>query len=133
MKWLLRNIAQYGLGLYLLPAIVEGVTITGGVSTYFWSGVLLTVMFLFFRPIINLLTLPLNLATFGLFSFVTNVIILYFLTVFMPQITIQAFSFHGLTIFDVVIPHIYFNPFFAYIAASFVLSLLVTFIKWVTE
>lgn len=124
---------MYGLGLYLLPTIVEGASISGNINTYFWGGLLLTLMNLFFRPLITIVTLPLNLATFGLFSFVTNVVLLYLLTVLMPQISIHAFAFHGATIFGIVIPHVYFNPFLAFIAAALTLSLLMTGMKWLAD
>lgn len=130
MKSLFRNLVIYTGILFFLPYIIPGFAISGGAMTFLIGGVALTLFFLIIKPILNLISLPINLFTMGLFSLFTNGIIMYLLTVFVPSIQISPFSYHRMDIYGFVIPAISFNTFFAYIYASFVLSFIESFIKW---
>lgn len=130
MKILLRNTAINAFALSLLPGLLAGVTIVGGLPTLFIAGLIFGFMYTFVRPILHVFTLPLNFLTFGMFSFVINMIILYFLTVLVPQITISEFTFKGFSYLGFVIPQIHLNTFFAYFIASLILSAIVWGVKW---
>jgi len=43
------------------------------------------------KPILNLLALPINLLTFGLFSFVINALLFWLLAAFIPGFSIDGF------------------------------------------
>ncbi len=43
------------------------------------------------RPILNLLTLPINIVTFGLFSFVINALLFWFLSSFVEGFHVSGF------------------------------------------
>jgi putative membrane protein len=111
----------------------EGVKVNGGIEVYIAGGIALSVLFFLLKPILNVVTLPLNIITLGLFSFVTNAIILYLLTVFVSNISITAFKFGGLSAFGFVIPQIQINSFFAFIIASVSVTLIVGFLKWLIK
>ena len=49
----------------------------------------LTIINIFIKPIIQLITLPINLVTLGLFNLVINFAILYAIAYFMPQYTMD--------------------------------------------
>src|SRR4051812_26166790 len=108
MRSLLRNILFNSFALYLLPAILSGVTIKGGVQTLLIAGVVLTLLFLVLKPILALITLPLRLITFGLISIAINALLLYLLTLFMPQISIIPFSLGPANIGSISIPKVAF-------------------------
>jgi putative membrane protein len=93
----------------------------------------LSVLFFIVKPILNIITLPLNIITLGLFSFVINAVILYLLTIFVPRISISAFAFSGYSSLGFVIPAFSVNTFFAFIFASISLSLVVGFLRWLTK
>lgn len=133
MKSIVRNTAINSLSLYVLPLIISGVKIQGGISTLIVGGFILSIMFKVLKPIFNLISLPLNIVTLGLFSFFSNAIILYLLTVLIPQISITAFNFPGYSRFGFVIPEVYFNSLFAYVVAAGILSLTVSFIHWIIK
>lgn len=132
MKSLLRNTVINGVSLYSTSLILNGVKIEGGFLTYVFGGFALTLMTFILKPILKIITLPINLVTFGMFSFLINAIILYFLTLFVPQIKITSFVFQGVTLAGFVVPKVSFNAFFAFIVASVVLSFIISFIKWLT-
>jgi len=133
MKSILRRIVFYSVSLFLTSQIITGLTINGGVSTYIIGGIALAVLFLIVKPVLNIITLPLNIITLGLFSFLINAIILYLLTIFVPNISISAFIFKGFSFAGFVIPSLGINSFFAFVIASIMLSFIVGFLKWLTK
>lgn len=133
MKSLLRNTAINAFSLFLLSQILEGVKIADGVSTFIFGGLALSLMAKILRPLLELIALPLNIVTFGTFSFLINVIILYLLTIFIPQITIGPFVFKGLTFLGFVVPKISFNGFFAFVVSALVLSVIMGVIRWLIK
>lgn len=58
----------------------------------FIVGACLTVFNIFIKPILSLLTLPLNLLTFGLFSFVINSAIFWYMGKFVDGFTVDKFT-----------------------------------------
>lgn len=133
MKTIVRNTAVYSLSLFLLSLIDEGLTIQGGFSTYIFGGFALCLLFMLLKPVLNILSLPLNLITLGLFSFLTNTIILYLATVLVPQIKISAFNFPGANLSGFIVPQIYFNTFFAFVVSAGLLALISGVISWLTK
>lgn len=133
VKSILRRIVIYSVSLFLTAYILEGVRVSGGLATYIVGGIALSILFLFVKPILSVVTLPLNIITLGLFSFLTNAIIFYLLTIFVPSISIEAFTFRGFSVWGFVFPRISLNNFFAFIIASIILSLIVGFLKWLIK
>ncbi len=133
LKILFRNIAIYATSLFLVPYFVSGVKIYGGIQTIIIGAIVLTGMFLLLRPILQVLTFPFNIITMGLFSIVTNAVILYLLTVFVPNIQIQAYRFPGASIGGFSISPFGINTFFAFLVASVVLSIISGGIKWLVK
>ena len=133
MKSILRKIVFYSIALFITTQILAGVTVSGGFVEYLVGGIVLSILFLLVKPVLSIVTLPLNVITLGLFSFLTNAIILYLLTIIVPNISISAFTFKGLSFLGFVIPELQVNNFFAFITASIILSLIVGFLKWLIK
>ena len=133
MKSIARFIVYYSVALFLTSQIISGLKISGGLTTYLIGGITLSVLFLIVKPILSVVTLPLNIVTLGLFSFVINAIILYLLTIFVTSISITAFTFPGLAIAGFIVPKLYVNNFFAFIVVSALLSFIVGLLKWLTK
>ncbi len=133
MKPFLRNSLFNAFSIFFLSQILPGVKVGGGLFTYLFGGLALTLLFIFLRPILKILALPLNLVTLGAFSFLTNVIIFYLLTVLVFGISITAFDFPGISYAGFIIPKIHFNTLFAFIAVAFLQSVCVSFLNWLTE
>jgi len=133
MKSLLRNTFINGLSLYFLTLIFSGVRVTGGITTYIIAGVILSVMFNVLRPILTIVSLPLNLITMGTFSFLINVFIFYLATTLVGNISIKEFTYPGVSLAGFIIPKITLNTFFAYVAVGLVQSILVSFLTWLRK
>lgn len=133
MKSVLRRIVFYSVALFLTAQALEGVRVNGGLIEYIVGGMVLSILFLLVKPILGIITLPLNIITLGLFSFLTNGIILYLLTIIVPNISIAAFKFKGFSFMGFVIPQLQVNNFFAFIVASILLSIIVGFLRWLMK
>lgn len=94
---------------------------------------MLSIMMTVIKPVLNVISFPFNLITLGFFSIFTNALILYLLTIFVNGIIIHHYRFSGVNVFGFVVPSFTFNTLFAFLAASFMLSLIVTAIKWLIE
>lgn len=133
MKFLLRNTIIYAFSLFLLPNAFSGLQIHGDMVIYIIGGFVLTIMYLVLKPIINIISIPLNIATLGLFSLLVNLLILYLLTVFVPNITLSPFVFHGFTLLGFVIPQLRLGLFEAYVIIAIGLAFLSSTIRWSVE
>ena len=85
IRWAINTVAIV-VAVYVLPAL----------SVESWksalvAGVLLGILNTFVRPIFRLLTLPINVATLGLFVVVTNGLILVILDWLMSGLKIDGF------------------------------------------
>ena len=70
LKWLLMTLAIV-ISAYLIP----GVEIASGWSA-FWLAAILGILNIVLRPLLILITLPINILTLGLFTFVINALII---------------------------------------------------------
>src|ERR1700722_7033617 len=104
MKWLLRSIGINLLALYFIPQFIPGFTIEGGFETLIIGAIVLSLMFLFLKPLLNIISFPVTMLTLGLFSIIVNALILYLLTILVPNITVQPFSYPKSHIFGFITP-----------------------------
>jgi putative membrane protein len=58
--------------VWLVAAYVPGVTVSEGVSSYFWIALVFAAVNLLVKPVLTLLSFPLLLLTLGLFLVVIN-------------------------------------------------------------
>ena len=130
MKTLLRNVLVYAFILFLLTKLIPGVHINQGYMPYVIGGVVLTLLNLFIKPILNIVSLPMNIITLGLFSLLINTAILYLFTIFVTDIQITSFTYEKMDAFGFVIPQTFFNTFFAYLYTSFVILIIDKSIQW---
>ena len=75
----------------LTVSIVPGILITGGWETTFLVALVWSVISMVIRPVLKILTLPLTVITFGLFSFVLNALLFWAMTLIVPGFTVSGF------------------------------------------
>lgn len=133
MKKYLRLLLFNFVSLWITSFILEGVGYLGGYQTLAIAAGVLTLVNLLVKPLVNILLLPINLITLGTFRWLINVITLYLVTVIVPQFKIVAFKFTGSAYQGFIIPQIYISTFWAFVLASFVISLITSFLLWLTK
>ena len=110
--------------------MIKGFVIHGGFDVILLGGFVLTLMNLLVKPVLSLLTLPLNLLTMGLFSWVLNVALIYLLTILVIQISLSSFAFQGFQMNGFTIPQLSFSAFQTAIITAFMLSFIVNMTNW---
>ncbi|HSE56502.1 MAG TPA: phage holin family protein [Candidatus Paceibacterota bacterium] len=86
IRWLITT-----LTVFALPYFIEGIAVDG-ILTAVIVAVCLVFINLIIKPIINLLTLPLNILTLGLFSVVLNGLFFWFVASIISGITVATFT-----------------------------------------
>jgi putative membrane protein len=101
LHWVILSVA-----VFATSKIIDGITIDP-LYIVLIVGACLTLFSMFIKPIINILTLPINLVTLGLFSLVINGVVFWYLGTLIKGFTVSTFY------------------------AAFVGSLLVAIINWI--
>jgi putative membrane protein len=88
----LGTVAAVVLTVYLVP----GITVLGGYTGEGWVTILLvalvwSVISLVIKPLLSILTLPVTVITFGLFSFVLNALLFWGVTLIVPGFSVAGF------------------------------------------
>lgn len=133
MKKILRHFIIDTFCLYLVTKVATGINLGNGFNTLILAGMAITVVSLVAKPIINLLLLPINLITFGLFRWVASSFVLYITSLIVPAFKIMYFHFAGISSKWFDIPTLNFKGVMAYICFSFLLSLFTSFIYWLIK
>lgn len=85
LRWLVNAIA-----LLAATQIIPGFAITGFYSALV-AVLVLALLNALLRPILILLTLPVNILTLGLFTFVINGLLVWFMASFVKGVTVDGF------------------------------------------
>lgn len=104
MKHLIRVFLFNIFGLWLTSQILPTLVISQGWQSMVFAGFILSLLMLIIAPILKILFIPINILTFGLLSWLINVIVVYLLTVFVPEIQIREWLFMGSSWAGFVIP-----------------------------
>ena len=84
------KILVVALSLLVIEWIVPGISIDG-FYTALIAAVILGILNLIIRPILILLTLPINIITLGLFTFVINAFLFMFVASFVDGFSVDGF------------------------------------------
>jgi len=107
LRWLILTAA-----VLVASYAITGIQVAGFFSAFF-TAALLGILNAFFRPILIILTLPINILTLGLFTFVINALMLL-----MASGVISGFEVHG-----------FWSAFFGSLVISIVSWLLSSFVN----
>ncbi len=123
MKHLVRVFLFNMFGLWFTSQLLPPLVIVGNWQSLVTAGFVLSILMLTVQPLLKILFIPINIMTFGLLSWLINVIVLYLLTVFVSEVRIHAWLFPGITWSGFVIPSVAFS----YTLSLIICALTVTF------
>lgn len=133
----MRRILKYFLvcasSLYIVSETTVGLEFAKGAETFLLASAALTVASILAKPVINLLLLPINLITFGLFRWLSYGVILYLVTLVVDGFKVNGFQFAGFTSTWFDIPPVNFEGLLAYIAYALYLALLTSVFHWILK
>lgn len=78
------------LALLLVAYLIPGISVDGFFSAFIVA-ILLGLLNIFIKPILILLTLPITLLTLGLFTFVINALLFWFVASFVEGFMVSGF------------------------------------------
>lgn len=133
MKFFLQNFLLNLTALWVTSKILPGFTFNGGFKALAIGAVVWMFINLAIIPLLRVMFLPLNLLTLGLFTWVINVIGLYFLTAILPQFKLLPYHYPGANIGGVIIPSIDLNVLYVAIVASFLIGFISHFLQWLIK
>lgn len=84
IHWLVSAVAIL-IAAYLIPGV--DITLVGAIVL----AVVLGIINVFFKPVINLLTLPLNIVTLGIFSLIVNALLIMLASMVVPGFDVATF------------------------------------------
>ena len=114
------NITQYVIGSFVFdhPSALF-LYITG-----------LTVLYLFMRPLLTVISLPDEGPGYLFMSFLLTLITNYALTIFIPFFELRSTTISELIIFGFVLPSKRLNMMWSLVFSSLLMAVLMTFFKW---
>ena len=89
MKMLLQYLGTVG-AILVTVFIVPGITDTGWEATLL-AALVWSVITLVIKPVLKILTLPITIITFGLFSFVLNALLFWLMASIVPGFAVAGF------------------------------------------
>jgi putative membrane protein len=124
MKYLIRTFAFNVFALWLTSQIIPALSIHGPLQLILMAGIVLSLLTLIVKPVLKILFIPINIITFGLMSWSINVVVLYLLTLIIPEVSVSSWVFPGLAYAGFSVPSVKLT----YLMSFIVVSLTVTFI-----
>lgn len=129
LKIYLINMGSLLAATQILPAL----SITDGLKGLLIASAAFMGANILLIPLLRILLLPLNLITVGLFSWLANVIALYFLVTVVPSFKISFYYFQGGNYDGFSIPSFDLSPFWVVIVASFIIGFIHHFLNWLIK
>lgn len=115
---MLKALISTALTLFLLAYLLPTVSYLDW-TTLVFASIVLTLLTKVAKPILNILFLPVNIVTLGLFSLVINVLILWLVTYLVPGFRIEQMTVFG----------IHLSAFMSLLTVSFIISFLQSLIR----
>ena len=130
MRELARIIVTNSASLFLVSLLFSGLVIKGVFLNYVIAGALLAVFSVILDPIVKVVTLPFNILTLGLLSFLTILVALFVLTIFYSYVSVNAFTFSGFSFLGLTIGAIHFSRLLSFVVISATIYFSNKLINW---
>lgn len=98
IKWVILALA-----LLFVAWIVPGISLSGFVAAL-WATFILGIVNVFIKPVLILLTIPINILTLGLFTLVINALLFWFVSSLVSGFMVSGFlaAFLGSLLFSII-------------------------------
>lgn len=130
MKQLIKGVLLDTLSLALVSFFLPGLKISGEYINYFYAGTILFVVSIVLGPFIKLITMPFNIMTFGLLSFLSTLASLFVLTSVFKNVQVESFTFNGISFLGLSVNRIFISGFLSFVVISATIYFLSVLIEW---
>ena len=131
IKSLTRSLIGNLIGLYFATVFLTGFIVEPTAQVYVTAAIILMIVNHFIRPILNIISFPINLLTLGIFSILLNLALIYLTFSMISGITIRAgyLTFESLGMFALTFPEIELSKLLTIIVASLIISI----VHWIID
>ncbi|MBI3577023.1 phage holin family protein [Candidatus Gottesmanbacteria bacterium] len=133
MKGIIRSFLFHIVALWFTTQLLPSLVIIGNWQTIVGAGIVLTLLTLFIQPLLKILFIPINFLTLGLASWLIDVILLWLLTVVVPQVQVRAWDFAGVSAAGFRIPPMHVSYGMSLIITTLFLMLITGILRSVSE
>lgn len=133
MKHMVRSLLFHIVALWFTTQLLPTLVIIGNWQTLVGAGIVLTILTLFVQPLLKIIFLPINFLTLGLASWLVNVIILWILTIIVPQVQIKTWDFPGISLGGLSLSAMHISYFWSLIITTFTLMLITSILRAVSD
>jgi len=130
VRKLLRHYLIFVASIFLAAKFLPGVSFGNDLVILAKASLLLSLVHIFVRPIVNLVSLPINILTLGLFSFFVNGLMLYLVTLLIPVFKVTSFDFPDVNLGILKINSFYISSFMSFIIVALLISMIRNFFIW---
>lgn len=125
MRYILQQVVISFIALYLTMMFFPGgLIIKNGFFGLLYASVLVVLGFVILRPILNIVALPFNIITIGLFSIVSTIVVIFLISFIDKDFSIHPFIFQGLNLASINIPSFHLNILLSYLVISVTIQLI---------
>lgn len=133
MKSLLKTYLITLFALWVVQRLISGFKIESGIENLFLAALVLSLLNVIVKPILKILFIPINIATFGFFTLVINALIIFLLDYLFVQIQVTSWRFPGISFQGISFPASNFGIIGTYFTVSLTISLITTVLKWLLD
>jgi len=133
MKYFLRMFLFQAFALWLISQTIPGIQIKDGWQGMLFTALVLSILMVIIKPLLKILFIPINIMTFGLFSWTINVFVMYLLTFLVPSIIITPWNFSGFTYAGFVIPDFHVTYILSLTGITIALTILTNIFQYLHE
>lgn len=133
MKFFLKPWLINSLTLVVLSQLLIGFKIYNDFKGVVIAGLGLTFINIFIKPLLKIITLPFNLLTLGIFSWLVNVFSFGLLFLFVQDVSINPFYFPNIQFGGIIINSFTVSRLGSLILATLLLSLIKKIIEYIVD
>jgi putative membrane protein len=133
IRRLILNLLINACAVALTAAVIPGISYVGGIRSLFLIALIFGGINLFIKPILSLLSLPIEIATIGLASVLINAAMLLLVTKFTPGFEIIAFPFPGLSYHGIILAPFMLPWWLTAIVGAILIGAIISVLTWLTK
>lgn len=122
MKRIIRGIIFSALSLYLTSLVIRGFSIKYELKPFLLATLILAIVYYLIVPLSKLILLPLNILTLGFVSVIVYILLFNYVITYFGFISIQPWTFEGITLAGFTIPKTHVNYFLTLIISALLYS-----------
>lgn len=130
MRYIIKSIVINSVCIYLFALLFPGIRY-GSIKILITAAIVYSLLTIFIKPLLKILAFPFNLITFGLFSAVIDIFLLYLAASLVSDFSVVPFTLQSLHVFGLQTPSLHLNTFWSYFFVSACLGFASSFIWWI--